>query len=177
MNRKFYLVIEIHDNEMNDGKTQINLNDCPQTCSGIYTNLERAQRFQNDIDIINCNSTKIVYDEVTEKDLNDLSNTLWWGSDCLQELYLEAERFGINFTLNTQILKKMENLATTFDEQQKTSKVKKDRDYKRDKELADSIKAKYKTYVDEDGELFISCEDEKKMKERYDKMNDFDFIK
>lgn len=177
MNRKFYKVIEIHDNEMNDGKTQINLNDCTQTCSGIYTNLERAQQFRNDIDIINCNSTKIVYDEVTEKDLNELSNTLWWGSDCLQELYLEAARFGINFTLNTQILKKMENLATTFAEQQKTSKVKKDRDYKKDKELADSIKAKYKTYIDEDGELFISCEDEKKMKERYDGMDDFDFIK
>lgn len=95
----------------------------------------------------------------------------------MQELYLEAERFGINFTLNTQILKKMENLATTFDEQQKTSKVKKDRDYKRDIGLADSIKAKYKTYVDEDGELFISCEDEKKMEERYNMMNDFDFIK
>ena len=63
---KFYKVYEIIDNVCEE------LQVYPTYFVGAFVNPKDAQDLCKSIDISNCNSTKIVYDEITMGDVNDL---------------------------------------------------------------------------------------------------------
>lgn len=64
--KKFFKVYEIIDNTYEDMKVY------PTYFVGAFVNKKQAIKLCNVIDIVYCNSTKIVYGGITSSDINDL---------------------------------------------------------------------------------------------------------
>ena len=86
MNKKpeFFKVYEIIDN-VND-----NLEIYPTFFVGAFLKEEDAINLCYVIDISNCNSTKIIYGEITESDINDLKQYGLQGADKLALLQIKS---------------------------------------------------------------------------------------
>lgn len=89
---KYFKVYEIKESE----NLQYALEKCPRECVGVYMEVENTKSLRDFIDVTNCNSTEVVYSELTLKDWKDLlkhyKNKNNIATDCISKLYIEYKK-------------------------------------------------------------------------------------